>query len=67
MLISTDQDKNVLFWGFDNNGSLKLKQKLLGCKAPIYAICDLKDCTNIITGDDSGEILVYDYTKVIIN
>ena len=43
---------------------MKQKQKLHGCKAPIYAICDLKDQYNIITGDDSGEILVYDYIKV---
>lgn len=32
----------------------------------MYVIYDLKDNCNIISGDDSGEILVYDFNKVKI-
>jgi hypothetical protein len=56
-------DKIIFLWTIDNS-QIKMVNKLIGSQNPVYTIMDLKDGSNIITGDEKGEIIVRDITKV---
>ena len=61
MLITSGLDKNIIIWNFNEN-ILKIYQKF-GFLNPVKAVLDLQDNSSLITGDTSGEIILWDYHR----